>query len=174
MKNKKSQSEAVGFIVIVLLVMIVGVIFLGISLRQDDSGVVTTDSEISNFLSAASSYTTSCAIEHEFDYRTLENLAGDCYKGKSCLNGKSSCDMLNSTYSDMLKNFRPGGTPLGYYKLTFSYAQNSSSSAEDRIKFGKEIIYGNGLGCVSKRAGEKGISFNDGEIVEILETCVAE
>ena len=57
--NKKGQQEMVGFIVIVLIIVIAGVIFLGIYLRGDKK-INTLDAEISNFLIASSRYTSDC------------------------------------------------------------------------------------------------------------------
>jgi hypothetical protein len=172
-KNRKSQSETVGFIIIILLVVIVGVIFLGLSLRNKPS-IVTVDAELSNFLLASSKFTTDCAQDYEPYYLSLEQVASNCYNQDSpCLNGKTACEVLNKTYGDMLKSFRPGGKTLDYYKLAFYYSSNRSMSLESANKFISDITSGNSSTCSSKRGGRNEISLSPGMIVEQLEVCLA-
>jgi hypothetical protein len=175
-KNVHSQQETIGFIIIILMVMIVGVIFLGLSLRKGNYEVVAVDAEIANFLSASAAYKTDCALDYEPNYRTLGEVAVDCYNNnRACLNEKNSCEVLNSSYKDILKNFRPGGKPTSYYKLSFYYQVNISESLGDARRFGDIIEKGNSSLCVSRRAGKNDISLGgQGNIVELLEVCLAE
>ena len=90
-KNIRSQQETIGFIVIVLMVIIVGIIFLGISLRKGTREVVAVDAELANFLSASSSYVTDCAKDYEPNYGKLGDVVEDCYNNdRKCLDGKSN------------------------------------------------------------------------------------
>lgn len=169
--RKRAQSEAVGFILIVLIVVIVGVIFLGITLRKDRP-LVTIDAEISNFIGASRDYTSDCAIGDETKYRKLEQLVQDCYSNRQCLDGRPTCNVLNDTYSVLLENFMPGGT-IEYAKLAFSF-QNSINESEEAIKntfF--EIIQGDFNKCKSKRGGISDISAQPGNILVELEICQA-
>ena len=174
LSGKKSQSEAVGFVVIILLVVIIGVIFLGISLRKS-SEVITTDARIANFLSASFDYKTSssCYQESEPFYRSLGDTAKDCYAqiGGStsaiCPNGETPCSFLNMTYTEMLSRFMPAGT-LNYYKLSFTY---NSSAAEKTFQ---KIEWGASSKCISRKAGRNYISLGSGEeIIAELDICEA-
>lgn len=174
--KKNSQQETVGFIVIVLMVMILGVILLGLSLRKGQYEVIATDSEIANFLSASAEYKTTCALDYEPHYRILGDVAVDCYSNdRACLDGRKSCSVLNDTYKEIIANFRPGGTPLVYYKLSFYYQANLNESLGEAHRFGDIIESGNISKCSSKRAGRNDISIGgEGNIIELLEVCLAE
>jgi hypothetical protein len=171
-KSRKSQSETVGFIVIVLMVMIVGVIFLGISLRKQPTAIAT-DAEISNFLITSGKYTTDCAKDYEPNYRDLQEVIADCYQNKLCLDERNTCFVLNKTLSEMLKNFRPSGKVLSYYRASFYYTENISDSSESRKTiFGNEISSGEASSCISKKAGRNYINLASGYAVEELEVCL--
>jgi hypothetical protein len=170
-KTRRAQSETVGFVIIILLVMIIGVIFLGISLKPKPHSIAV-DAEISNFLITSAKYTSSCAKDYEPNYRTLGDLVADCYQNIACLDGTSSCNLLNQTYSEMLKSYRPSGRVLSYSKLSFYYLENASAPVERGTKFGSEIIFGNSSTCVSKRYGRNYISLSQGSAVEQLEVCL--
>jgi len=173
-RNKKSQNEAFGFVIIVLLVVIVAVIFLGIALRKDNPNIAT-DAEISNFLTASSQYSTECYLDAIPKYRKLADLEKDCYyrnfEQVKCPENQNACDILNKTYYDILKEFRPGGRVLSYYKLNFYYL--SGSQEEQRISFGNDLIFGNSTGCFSKRGATSEISGNEekSSIVANIEVC---
>lgn len=178
---KRSQQEAVGFVIIIMIVLIIGVIFLGISLRNKDKSVSYEDAEISNFLVASSSYTTDCYKDNEPFYRTLGDLTKDCYlrdfKQIVCPNGKNACDVLNSTYSEMMNYFAPAGK-LVYYKLSF-YQEKLVESDDPLAEMEKQkspfmdIALGNSNKCGTKRAGRTQISADEGNVITELEICPA-
>jgi hypothetical protein len=169
-KIKKAQHEMTGFVIIVVMVMIIGVIFLGIFLRKAKP-INVIDSEMSNFLLSSSSLTTSCAQGYEPNYRTLENLAVDCYKGSSCLDGRNPCDVLEEIYQELLPKFRPAGT-ISYYKLYFSFIQSGNETEVVPDSF-ISISSGSISSCTSKRSGRNMISISGGDIVEQLDICLA-
>jgi hypothetical protein len=171
---KKTQSETVGFIVIILMVMIIGVIFLGISLKKQPT-ITATDSEIANFLVTSARYTSDCAKDYEPNYREIGEVIADCYQNSACLDGRTTCLVLNKTYTEMLTNFRPSGKVLSYYKLSFYYVQNLTQTASEGTSFANEVTFGNSSGCASKRAGRNYISLasGNGYALEQLEVCLA-
>lgn len=173
-RNIKGQSETIGFIVIILMVMIIGVIFLGIAIKPK-GGVIATDSEIANFLITSLEFRTDCAKDYEPNYLYLKEVVSECYSSNTqCLDGRDVCFVLNKTYSEMLTNFRPSGKVLSYYKLGFYYLANLSRPISTGTKFGTEIVWGNSSTCSSKRAARKETSLNPpGGIVEQLEVCLA-
>ena len=77
-KNKKAQHEILGFVLIVLIVSIIGVIFLSISIAKG-KGQKQNSVEISNFLESAMYYTTDCAISSFPKYQELQDLIKKCY-----------------------------------------------------------------------------------------------
>ena len=170
--NKKAQHEMTGFVIIIVMVMIIGVIFLGISLRKHQP-IVTIDSEISNFLIASDAMTSDCAQTYEPNYRTLEELAIDCYSVKSCLDSRNACDVLKTTYNELLPKFKPAGT-IKSYKMIF-YFQQGSNESEIRpssfLTLASDQNQANST-CSSKRAGKNIISVSGGEIVQDLEICL--
>jgi len=168
-KNKRSQSEAVGFIVIILLVIIVGVIFLGISLR-DKKEVVTKDAELATFLSASQGYTTECYKDSVPYYRNLGELVRDCFRQTSivCPENRNTCDIVNKTYSEMLSKFMPSGV-LNYYKMSIYYQSNNNETNSAKTKVVEDIVFGDSNKCSNKRIGRSDIP---GDITVELEICV--
>lgn len=169
-KTKSGQSEAVGFIIIILLVIIVGVIFLGISLR-DRKQVVTADAELANFLSASQSYTSDCYKDSVPFYRSLSELVRDCFKQTSvvCPENMNACSMVNKTYSTMLSRFMPSGT-LSYYKMSIYYQSNNNDTHSAKTNVIEDIVFGEAIKCSSIRTGRSDVP---GDITIELEICTA-
>ncbi len=180
LKCKCSQHETMGFVLIILIVVIAGVIFLGISLRTTDNTSVI-DSRISNFLDASLQHTTACYGSYESDYQTLGELINSCSAGTlysaTCPNS-DACDFANKTYSVMLSKFSSAGS-IKSYKLSFYYSQNSSSKIEDLVQttsafktFSSELS--DKKGCLSKRAGYSFLrsESSEGNIYAYLEICL--
>ena len=168
--NNKAQQEIVGFILIILIVVIIGIIFLGIYLRKDKP-IVKDDAEISNFLIASGRYTSECYKDNEPNYRSLEDLAVDCYQGNTkitCPVG-NSCSVLNSTYSFFIQKLWPSGNdrPIKQTTLTLFYEQNSSATKSKFLVINK----GNSSMCTTFKSGSNLISLDEGHIVAQLEIC---
>ena len=176
LKNIKTQQEAVGFVIIILIVVIIGVIFLGISLRNR-SEIVTIDSRIDQFLTASLRHTTPCYKDYDTNYKRVEDLIIYCYNSNSqsltCPGGLDSCSYLNKTYNEMLSKFSGAGT-LSYSGIKFFYRQNSSETLED-LKLRTSPFYsvniGTTNGCSSKRYGTSVISASPGDVVIEMQVC---
>lgn len=105
-KNKRSQHETLGFVLIVAIVIIILVIFLALSagkgkvLRQNSV-------EISNLLQASIYYTSDCAINFFPQYQEIQDLISACYKnpeqkclsGNPCVESTVTTDRLGSKFS---------------------------------------------------------------------------
>jgi len=171
--SSKSQQETVGFVVIILMVMVIGTIFLGLSLRKSKP-VVAIDAELSNFLIASASITTECAKDYESDYKSLGDVMEYCYSNnRQCYDGRKSCEILNETYRAILGNFRPGGTNLKYYRVSFYFQDSLNESLEDSgIKFTDDIFYGNSSGCSSRRGARNYIPVSGGSLVPDMDLCL--
>lgn len=168
-KNSKAQHEMTGFIIIVVMVMVIGVIFLGMSLRKHQP-IVTIDAEISNFLIASDAITSDCAQTHEPNYRTLEELAIDCYTVKTCLDSRNACDVLTTIYNELLPKFKPAGT-INSYKLTYYFEQSNNNETRPNSFLSIGSSSGN-QNCSSRRAGRNIISISGGDIAQELELCL--
>jgi len=182
--KNKSQQEAVGFVVIILIVMIIGVIFLGIWFRASKQGGVFVESaEISNFLSASLGYTTECYKDNAYDFKNLGDVVLYCYNNDAvnCPEAENSCAYVNKTYGAMLEKFKPAGI-LSYYSLTASYRvlknESSGSGEENEAQTGIsapfiKIAKGDSSKCVTKIGGQSPIDAGEGDIMVTLETCRA-
>ncbi len=89
--NKRSQHEIVGFVIIVLIVSIIGVIFLSIAFSKS-SVSEQHSAEISHLLGASMYVTSSCAINYVPQYRDMQDLIKECYKDseRECFAGSCS------------------------------------------------------------------------------------
>ena len=96
-KNKKAQEEIVGFAIIIILVAVVFVAILGFSLSNKKQNKAESY-EIKNFLEASMEYTVSCTSDSE----PLRKLVFLCKKQSFCINGISSCEMLNQTLQGII------------------------------------------------------------------------
>jgi hypothetical protein len=109
-KSKKAQHEIVGFVLIVLVVVIIGLIFLAFTISNKDTQKKTS-SELSDFLQSSMFYTTDCAINNIPNYQSLQELIALCYGDNSsfCLNGEGVCESLNKTLNNVIiKNLKIG------------------------------------------------------------------
>ena len=134
-KRKRGQEEIVGFVLIMVIMAIVFLIFLGISIRRNTEGVGSESAEIYQFLESSMEFTTSCLYSSAPDYLTLGELFEYCYNGNKCLDGKSSCEILNNTLKGILKgswNVEDESNVKGY-ELLAVYDLSSSSQAKEII-----------------------------------------
>ena len=82
-ENKKSQQEIIGFVLIIVIVSIIGVIFLSLSIgREQPSG--QTSIEISNLLEASMYYTTDCVVGFIPQYKSGQELVKSCWDNDKC------------------------------------------------------------------------------------------
>ena len=97
--NNKAQEEIVGFVAIVLIVSIILIVFLGIFLRKDKSGLGSV--EVSQFLDAIMETTTTCSVGGY--YKEYSELVKRCNEGLDC-SGENSCDILKKYTKEMIEN----------------------------------------------------------------------
>ena len=101
-KNKKAQEEMVGFALILIIVAVIILIFLTISLRKTNQEVESY--EVESFIQSLSQYTVNCSITYYPDYLDIKDLIKECSNGKTCLNGKDTCEVLNETLTNLINN----------------------------------------------------------------------
>jgi len=164
---KKAQHEIVGFVLIMVLVAVVGLIFLSLSIGRGEVRE-RTSAEISNFIQSSMYYTTDCAIVLEPQYENLQDLIRECVKnsGKKCLNEKTVCESLNDTIKELVVSsfdVNKGGVNKAF-KLDINY---KDVSVENFLNF-EQGVFAN---CSSILGGKQPIPLDSGNINVELELC---
>lgn len=123
--SKLGQEEMVGFVLIVILVAIIGLVFLGIILRQPSEISYQESQEISSFLKSLRQYTTDCQ-KFEENYVILEDLIKMCDQGEKCLDDRISCDILEQEVQAIMdKSFVVGQEAYKKaYNMTIYYGKS--------------------------------------------------
>jgi len=131
MINKKGQEEIVGFVLVIVLVAVVFLIFLGFSITQVPD-TFTESVDVSQFLESSMEFTTSCVTSFYPDYRKLGELFEECLSKNNCLDGKSSCEVLNSTINQIIESSWKIGEdrPLKGYEFISEYESSGESPSE--------------------------------------------
>ncbi|MBT4135835.1 hypothetical protein HOD75_04860 [archaeon] len=138
--NKKSQHEIIGFVMIVVIVSVIGLIFLGFSITQ--GGGIGNSAEISNLLEASMYSTTNCSTTFIPEYKSNQDLIKEVYKNpsKPCLDGRSVSEALEISLDTIFKlglDVSSEGVNKAY-KLGI-YANNYT----DEILVKEEGVFGN-------------------------------
>ena len=114
MMKKKGQEEMVGFAVILILVAVILAVLIGFMVRKQSKSVLQSY-EISSFIESMLKYTSEC--EDYMGYEEVQEVILSCKRNLLCLNGKSSCEVLNSTIESMINsswNINPESPNTGY------------------------------------------------------------
>ena len=114
---KKAQEEMIGFVLIIVLVAVIGLIFLGLSLRNPQKEIVESY-EVESFIHSFLQYTTDCGNYRE-NYLPLQKLISACVDGEICLDERESCDVLTSTLTEIIESSWKveGDRPIQGYEL---------------------------------------------------------
>lgn len=140
---KKGQEEIVGFIVIVVLVVIIGLVLLGLNLGGEKKSTIES-TEASHLLDGLMEFTSDCKIG--ISYRPVGELFEDCYSGMLCEDGFEACEVLNKTLVGIFESGLRvgGGRPLEGFEFVSNYVLDDSD--EEIIR----LIEGN---CTGKILG---------------------
>ena len=116
MKNKYGQEEMVGFALIMIIVAVILLIFLSFSLGKSEKETVESY-EVESFIQSMLQYTTDC--RDNLEYVSIQKLIIDCYKKDICIDDRNSCDVLNSTLKEIMKESWKveGDRPVKGYEL---------------------------------------------------------
>ena len=176
-KSKRSQHEIVGFVLIVLIVSVVGVIFLAITLGSPEPERQNSV-EVSNLLEASMYHTTSCAVNYIPQYRSVQDLVKECYKDRTgdsreCLDGGNVCDQLKTDLQSILSNSLNVGedSPNRGYNIDIYFTSDDEEIANDLILQFDEGVF---LECSAIVGGAHPIpvsSFGFGRIETELKVC---
>ena len=114
--KKRAQEEIVGFALIMIIVAVILLIFLGIYLGSSKEETLESY-EVESFMQSIRQYTSDCQDYH--GPLDVEDLLGDCKIQNFCLDGRSTCNVLNSTLKEILKKSWKikGDRPLKGYSL---------------------------------------------------------
>ena len=88
----------VGFVLIIVIVAIIGVIFLAISIKKPAGQ--QSSSELTSFLYSGLKYTSSCYNIEPLSFRELVTA---CQENKVCDDESRACDSLNKTASELIE-----------------------------------------------------------------------
>ena len=176
MKAKKSQHEIVGFVLIIIIVSVIGLIFLSFSIGRGER-VEKTSVELSDFLQASLYYTTECG--ENGNYKDLQGLIKSCYKEDDCFGSVDACDVLNKTLSKLVReSFQVSDVSKNKaYELRIYYnvrkgtevpLTSQPSSDSEEILFIEEGVFEN---CGSKAGASQAIFMNSGNINVELNFC---
>lgn len=168
--KKKSQEEMVGFVLIVVLVVVISLVFLGISLRQKSQP--GTDTKVNNMLSAMLAYTTDCAL-YMPQYETVADLIKSCYYDESCSNGKDTCKELQEVMGNLLEAAEGdlnADKPVKAYELNASYSSKEGGFVARRPE--ASIVYiKKGICTQSSIGAQQFLPLDTGNIILSLKFC---
>ena len=174
--RKKAQQEILGFVLIVVLVTIMGVVFLSFSIGKSRP-TKQTSAEISNLLEASMYHTTDCAVNYVPQYREVQDLIKECYRNpeQKCLNSLTVCTVLETTLKNLIDQSLKVGedAPNKAYSLKIYYnSLNSLNETIDVLSL-EEGIFKN---CSSQPGGSHSIAvtLSSGTINTELEVCRGE
>ena len=151
-QNKSGQEEIVGFALIIIIVAVILLIFLGFSLRSSQKEIVESY-EVDSFIWAFLQYTTTCRDASDLEYLSIQKLIFDCNDGEMCLDKRDTCNVLNSTLKDIVKESWKveGDRPVKGYELKIiineverllleegNITKNYKGSMQDFSKGGKD------------------------------------
>jgi len=171
MMRKKAQQEIIGFVLIIVVVAIVGLIFLSLTVLRSETRQESSV-ELSNLLQAANYYTTDCAISQIPDYEDIEGLTQEYYRNKdrACLNGKTIEQTLEPTLKKIISNSLNvhEDSPNKAYMLNISYF--SEETYEDILTI-NEGVFKNCSSIIGADHNIHIITFVSGTIEMRLEVC---
>jgi hypothetical protein len=139
--RKNGQEEMVGFVIIVVIVAIIGVILLGITLRKPQGDVIKESDFADNFLSSAMSITTGCETGFSGNYRNIRELTSACNIGNECLNGRKSCEVLEEEFKEIMGASWQVGLESAFkgYKLDISLGRGEQIIIENGNKTSNSV-----------------------------------
>jgi len=137
MKSRRAQHETAGFVLIVVVVTIIGLIFLTFLAMSRHE--VPKSAEVSHLLQASMYYTTDCMVIGE--YKNLEELIESCYykqighRSEICLDNREVCDALELNLKDVIdKSLGVGSnSPNKAYKMNIFYEDLESEVPDEGI-----------------------------------------
>lgn len=97
LKKRKGQQEMLGFAFVILLVIVIGLVFLFITLRQPTSIVERESSRVNNLLNGISYYTTDC------EKKNIQQIIIACGRGESLTCDIGPCEFARREVQQILE-----------------------------------------------------------------------
>jgi len=118
MKNTRGQEEMIGFALIMIVVAVILLMFIAFSLRNPQKETIESY-EVESFIQTFLQYTTDCAEGYEPVYYPIRKLITACKVRDVCSDGRNTCEVLNSTLSEIVGGSWQVGpeTPVKGYEL---------------------------------------------------------
>ena len=134
----KAQEEMVGFVLIVVILAVIILIFFGFSLANKNEEVQSY--EVESYVNSLVHYTTECQ-DSRGRHLDIGDLIIKCDREEDCLNQTASCEVLNSTIHNMLRESWKvsENSPLrGYFFDILITGNDESRSLRgfDRVEYG--------------------------------------
>src|SRR3989344_7537252 len=128
MISKKAQEEIVGFVLIIVIVAVIGLVFLGVFFRQNQELERHDSIDLTEFLESSIQFNSECTEQYSADHKSVGDLIRLCYRGALCDSGEEACKVLNRTYAQMINTSFPVGEnwPDKGYEFSISYGKNIS------------------------------------------------
>jgi hypothetical protein len=167
--EKKSQQEIAGFVIIVVLVSVIGLVLFSLTIGRGETKI-NNNAEISHLLDASMYYTTDCAINFMPQYENMEELIKSCFNKERCLNEKDSCEVLKENFEKITERSLVinQDSPNKAYKLNIYYRVLNSTIPDLEILKTEKGEFKN---CSSKTGSSRSISSGEGNIEIELEVC---
>ena len=126
-KSKKSQEEMVGFALIIIIVSVIMLIFLAISLSNNQKENVESY-EVESFIQGFLQHTTDCRDNLEF--LEVQKLIFKCVKNELCSDGRKTCEVLSEVLNELVSEswIVEEDTPVKGYNLLI--AEENSTVVE--------------------------------------------
>ena len=118
---KKAQEEMVGFGLIIIIVAVILLVFLGFYLRDSPKEIVESY-EVESFIQGFLQHTTDCKDSGNLEYLSIKQLIFSCNDREKCLDKRESCEVLESTLTNLVKASWQVGldTPVKGYELNIT------------------------------------------------------
>ncbi len=103
---KKGQEELVGFVLVVVIVSVAGLIIMGLFFRIESEKQAAKSADIAQFLNSAFLVTTKCHLSSPLFPANIGELAAACSSDKNerCLDGTNACSVLNISMQEIIKS----------------------------------------------------------------------
>lgn len=133
MLPKRGQEELVGFVLVVAVVAIGGLILLSLVVRIDGGTQETKSADIAQFLESTWQTTTACHLSSSLIPVTLAELATSCAADRNtrCREGQGACALLNTTMAEVIRSSWEieASAPTQGYEFSIAQVSNRTRGA---------------------------------------------
>lgn len=130
--HKLGQEELVGFVLVVVIVAVGGLVVIGLFFRIEGGKQENRSADISRFLDSAFLVTTKCHLTSPLFPANIGELAAACNsdRDENCLEGTNVCSVLNSSIKEIIKSSWAVGqnSTIKGYELEIVMTANRTSS----------------------------------------------